>query len=74
MEASIMVRVWENRCQNAKEYLRFLHYTALETKRIEAKMPEKDMEMQAMKQKYEQDLQTIREETNQRFSQIMSMI
>jgi hypothetical protein len=27
-----------------------------------------------MKQKYDQDLQAIREETNQRFSQIMSMI
>ena len=37
-------------------------------------MSEKDMEMQTMKQKYEQDLQTMREETNQRFSQIMSMI
>ncbi len=30
--------------------------------------------MQAMKQKYDHDLQAIREETNQRFSQIMSMI
>ncbi len=30
--------------------------------------------MQAMKQKYEQDIQTIRDETNQRFNQIMSMI
>jgi len=30
--------------------------------------------MQAMKQKYKQDIQTIREETNQRFNQIISMI
>ena len=30
--------------------------------------------MQAMKQKYEQDIQTIRDETNQRFNQIVSMI
>ena len=30
--------------------------------------------MQAMKQKYEQDIQTIRDETNQRFNQIMTMI
>jgi integrase/recombinase XerD len=37
-------------------------------------LSEKDIEMQAMKQKYDQDLQAIREETNQRFSQIMSMI
>jgi hypothetical protein len=73
MKASNYARVWGNRCQNAKGYLRFLDYTALETG-IEAKMPEKDIEMQATKQKYEQDIQAIREETNQRFSQIMSMI
>ena len=58
------------------KYLTFLDYTALEArgKSIEAKLSEKDMEMQAMKKKYDQDLQAIREETNQRFSQIMSMI
>jgi hypothetical protein len=37
-------------------------------------MSEKDKEMQAMKEKYEQDIQAIREETNQRFNQIISMI
>jgi len=37
-------------------------------------LSEKDREMQAMKQKYDQDLQAIREETNQRFSQLMSII
>jgi hypothetical protein len=37
-------------------------------------MSEKDRELQLMKQKYEQDIQTICEETNQRFNQIMSMI
>jgi integrase len=58
------------------KYLTFLDYTALEArgKSIEAKMSEKDREMQAMKQKYEHDLQAIREETNQRFNQIISMI
>lgn len=58
------------------KYLTFLDYIALEArgKSIEAKMSEKDSEMQAMKQKYEQDIQAIREETNQRFNQIMSMI
>jgi integrase len=58
------------------KYLTFLDYTSLEArgKSIEAKLSEKDIEMQAMKQKYEQDIQIIREETNQRFSQIMSMI
>lgn len=72
MKASIMLESG-NRSQNAKEYFRFLYYIALEAD-IETKMPEKDREMQAMKQKYEQDLQAIREETNQRFSQIMSII
>jgi hypothetical protein len=43
-------------------------------KSIEVKLSEKDREMQAMKQKYEHDIQTIREETNQRFNQIISMI
>ncbi len=58
------------------KYLTFLDYTALEArgKSIEAKLSEKDLEMQAMKQKYEHDIQTIRDETNQRFNQIMSMI
>jgi hypothetical protein len=58
------------------KYLTFLDYTALEArgKSIESKLSEKDREMQAMKQKYDQDIQTIREETNQRFNQIISMI
>ena len=58
------------------KYLTFLDYTALEArgKSIEAKLSEKDREMQAMKQKYEHDIQAIREETNQRFNQIISMI
>jgi hypothetical protein len=58
------------------KYLTFLDYTALEArgKTIESKLSEKDMEMQAMKQKYEHDIQAIRDETNQRFNQIMSMI
>ena len=58
------------------KYLTFLDYIAVEArgKSIEAKLSEKDRELQAMKEKYEQDIQTIREETNQRFNQIMSMI
>jgi len=58
------------------KYLTFLDYTAVEArgKSIEAKLSEKDIEMRAVKEKYEQDLQTMREETNQRFNQIMSMI
>jgi hypothetical protein len=58
------------------KYLTFLDYTALEArgKSIESKLSEKDREMQAMKKKYEQDIQDIRDETNQRFNQIISMI
>ncbi|MGA7899701.1 MAG: tyrosine-type recombinase/integrase [Nitrososphaeraceae archaeon] len=58
------------------KYLTFLDYTALEArgKSIESKLSEKDREMQAMKQKYDQDLESIREETNQRFNQIIYMI
>ncbi len=58
------------------KYLTFLDYTAVEArgKSIEAKLSEKDGEIQAIKEKYEQDLQTMREETNQRFNQIISMI
>ncbi|HEY7569780.1 MAG TPA: site-specific integrase [Nitrososphaeraceae archaeon] len=58
------------------KYLTFLDYVALEArgKSIEAKMSEKDREMRAMKEKYDHDLQTMRKETNARFSQIMSMI
>jgi hypothetical protein len=58
------------------KYLTVLDYTALEArgKIIESKLSEKDREMRAIKEKYEQDLQTMREETNQRFNQIMSMI
>jgi integrase len=41
---------------------------------IEGKLTEKDSEIQAMKEKYELEIKAIREETNQRFSQIMSMI
>ena len=42
------------------KYLTFLDYTALEArgKSIESKLSEKDREMQAMKQKYDQDLQS----------------
>ena len=58
------------------KYLTFLDYAALEArgKSIESKMSEKDRELQLMKQKYDHDLQAIREETNARFSQIISMI
>ena len=35
---------------------------------------EKESEVQVLKEKYEQDMKTMREEMNQQFSQVMSMI
>lgn len=58
------------------KYLTFLDYGILEAtgKSIESKLSEKDSEIQAMKMKYEQDMKVMREEINQQFNQIMSMI
>jgi integrase len=58
------------------QYLTFLDYTTLEATgtNIQAKLQEKDSEIQAMKSKYEQDMKAMREEVNQQFGQIMSMI
>jgi integrase len=58
------------------KYLTFLDYSTLEArgKSIETKLREKDREMDAMKEKYETEIQAIRDETNQKFSQIMAMI
>ncbi len=58
------------------KYLTFLDYTTLEVtgKNIEAKLQEKDSEMQAIKTKYEQDMKAMREDMNQQFNHIMSMI
>jgi len=58
------------------KYLTFLDYTTLEAtgKNIEAKLEEKDDEMQAMKIKYEQDMRAMREEMENRFQQILAKI
>ena len=58
------------------KYLTFLDYTTLEATgtNIQAKLQEKDSEIQAMKIKYEQDMKVMREDMNQQFSQIISMI
>lgn len=45
-----------------------------EEKGIEAKPREKDRELHDMKEKYDSEIESIREETNQRFNQIMVMI
>jgi hypothetical protein len=58
------------------KYLTFLDYTTLEArgKGIEAKLREKDRELHDIKEKYESEIESIREETNQKFNQIMAMI
>lgn len=58
------------------KYLTFLDYTTLEArgKGIEAKLREKDRELYHIKEKYESEIESIREETNQKFNQIMAMI
>jgi integrase len=58
------------------KYLTFLDYSILEArgKSIEAKLREKDQEIDLMKEKYESELQAIRDETNQKFNQILTMI
>ncbi len=58
------------------KYLTFLDYTTLEARGrgVEAKLREKDIELQDMKEKYENEIESIREETNQKFNQIMTLI
>jgi integrase len=58
------------------KYLTFLDYTTLEArgKSIETKLREKDRELHDIKEKYESEIEAIREETNQKFNQIMAMI
>ena len=43
-------------------------------KQLEILRTDKEKETQAMQQKHEQDMKAVREEMNQQFSQIMSMI
>ena len=65
--------IYASKCM---KYLTFLDYSTLEAsgKSIEAKLREKDREMDALKGKYESEIQTIRDETNQKFNQIWTMI
>ena len=55
-------------------YIPRLYCIGSRGKSIELKLSEKDREMQDIKEKYEHDIQVIREETNHRFSQIISII
>jgi integrase len=44
------------------------------SQKLESLRKEKDRELQGMKKKYESEIESIREETNQKFNQIMAMI
>jgi integrase len=58
------------------KYLTFLDYTTLEArgKNIEAKLSEKDSEIAGLKEKYEHDMKTMREEMENKFQQILARI
>jgi integrase len=58
------------------KYLTFLDYTTWEArgKSIEANLQEKDREIAGLKEKNEQDMKAMREEMNQKFSQIVLLI
>jgi integrase len=58
------------------KYLTFLDYTTLEAtgKNIDAKLHEKDSEIAGLKEKYEHDMNTMREEMENKFQQILTKI
>ena len=64
LQASIMLESEEIEVK-MQGISRFLDYTVLEEV-LRLKCPKRIEKMQAMNKKYEQDLQTIRDETNQR--------
>src|SRR5207245_10727832 len=59
-----------------KQTFKLFPYTTLFRSYSETleKQLEKESEVQRLHEKYEQDLQKMREETNQQFAQIMSMV
>ena len=58
------------------KYLTFLDYATFEIagKNIESKLQEKDREMQVIKEKYQQDLQDIRNEMEGKFQILLAKI
>ncbi len=58
------------------KYLTFLDYITLEArgKSIESKLHEKDSEIAGLKEKYEHDMKTMREEMENKFQQILARI
>jgi hypothetical protein len=62
--------------KKVEPYLTYLDYSELEAHGadIETKLSEKDSEIQAMKLKYEQDMQNMRQEMEIKFQQILAKI
>ncbi|MGB8450285.1 MAG: hypothetical protein WCE25_11245 [Nitrososphaeraceae archaeon] len=58
------------------KYLTFLDYSTFEAtgKNIEAKLEEKDKEMELLKDHYESEMTEMRNHMNKQIEQIMSMI
>ena len=65
--------IYSTRCM---KYLTFLDYSTLKAtgKTIEAKINELEKEKQIMGQKYEQEIQELREQTDRKLNEIMYMI
>jgi integrase len=65
--------IYASKCM---KYLTFLDYTTLEVrgKSIEANLREKDRKIAGLKEKYEQDMKTMREEMENKFQQILVRI
>ena len=70
---AVRAEIYATRCM---KYLTFLDYSTLEAtgKTIEAKMNELEKEKQKMGQKYEQEIQELREQTDRKLSEIVMMI
>jgi thymidylate synthase len=53
---------------------KYMEADLTDNQKLESLRKEKDRELQDMKEKYESEVESIREETNQKFNQIMTMI
>jgi integrase len=70
---SVRAEIYANKCM---KYLTFLEYSTLEAsgKSLEARIEEIAKEKQIMSQKYEQQMQELREQTDRKLNDIISMI
>jgi integrase len=70
---AVRAEIYANKCM---KYLTFLEYSTLEAtgKTNEARINELEKEKQIMGQKYEQEIQELREQTDRKLNEIMYMI